>query len=608
MVEKIIRKIYHHKFLSIIIILLVVAGCFFGYRVLSGNKNTTQYALAQVKKDTLIVSVSGSGQVLALDQIDIKPKVSGDLVYLNIKKGQEIKKGAFLAQIDAKNYKQAVNEAEIALETAKLNLEDLLSPSGQSLLQAQNAYDQAELDYSKAKKDYENIETETVKNLNDAYENGYNNISTTFFNLSGYIKDLQDIMGTKNSEEEYLGSYKLILGENSPFISRFVGDYNLASDLYSKNFIFFREVFNDSSQDTIYKLISNTLKTTKAISSALESARHMYDTDAISNASSSYSISSVITKMKPKVESDLSSVFSDINSLQKNIDTIDNTVKDNPNTIIDSKIALSLAEEKMREKEKALQDLKNGVNSVDVRTQQNIVAQKENALALAKENLSNCYIYAPFNGVVSEIGVEKGDSISSGTLIASVVTKEKVVEISLNEVDAAKIKEGQRVILSFDALSDFSVSGKVAGVDTVGTLSQGVVSYGIKIIPDTQSDLIKPGYSVAGDIITNSSQNVLIVPNGAVKLQNGSHYVQTVVVSDSIKQNLSGNISASLLSSSPKSQEVTIGISNDLYTEITSGLNEGDIVISSTTNSNVPKTTTSSNSNNIFQTQRGFRQ
>ena len=72
---------------------MVIIGGYYGYQSLFGGKTTTSYVTAAVEKGTLIVSVSGSGQISALDQVDIKPKTSGDLVYLGIKNGQEVKAG-----------------------------------------------------------------------------------------------------------------------------------------------------------------------------------------------------------------------------------------------------------------------------------------------------------------------------------------------------------------------------------------------------------------------------------------------------------------------------------------------------------------------------------
>ena len=603
MISKISKLIRKRKFISVIILLVIIGGGYFGYQRLSKNNDSVRYAIAAVEKGTLIVSVSGSGQVAVLDQIDIKPKVSGDITAINITKDQEVKEDQLLAVLDSTDAQREVSDAEIALESAKINLEELLSsPEAQSLLQAENALAQAERDLEKAKKDYENIETDAERTLANAYEDGYSNVSTMFFKLSDYMKDLQDVLGTEKSEEEHISSYKLILGENSPFISRLLDDYYLARDLYNKNFIFFREVFRDDDRNTIYKLVNDTLETTKAISQALESARHMYDA-IITRDYKRYYISSVVDEMQPKIESDLSSIFSNINSLQNIIDTIDETVEETPDKVKDAELAFKSAYEKAEEKKTALVELKAGADPLDIKTQQNTAAQKEAALLDAKEKLSDHYIYAPFDGIVADLNndIKIGDSISSGTVLATLITQQKIAEISLNEVDVAKVKVGQKVTLTFDALPDTSISGKVLEVDTLGAATQGVVSYGVKITFDVEKEEIKPGMSVTADIITEAKPDVLVLPNGAIKSQGNSYYVDLVEASTEIEQQLAASISGITLSTSPKQQSVEIGLSSDLSTEIISGLEEGDIVVTSTISQDDTQTTT--------QTQRteGFR-
>lgn len=60
-----------------IIVFLVAGGGYFGYTKIFGNNNAVSYATAKVQKGTLIVSITGSGQVSASNQVDIKPKAAG---------------------------------------------------------------------------------------------------------------------------------------------------------------------------------------------------------------------------------------------------------------------------------------------------------------------------------------------------------------------------------------------------------------------------------------------------------------------------------------------------------------------------------------------------
>jgi len=127
MFKKIFGFVSRHKIITAIIIILAIIGGYYGYKTFFGAKTTTSYITATVQKGTLVVSVSGSGQISALDQIDVKAKTSGDAVYVGVKAGQEVKAGALLVQIDTRDAQKAVRDAEIALASAQLELEKMKS-------------------------------------------------------------------------------------------------------------------------------------------------------------------------------------------------------------------------------------------------------------------------------------------------------------------------------------------------------------------------------------------------------------------------------------------------------------------------------------------------
>ena len=128
--------------------------------------------------------------------------------------------------------------------------------------------------------------------------------------------------------------------------------------------------------------------------------------------------------------------------------------------------------------------------------------QKLNKLADARKNLQDYYIKAPFDGIVTGLDFESGDSVSRDEILASVITKEMVAKISLNEIDAVKVLKGAKAKLTFSALEGVEASGSVAKMDTIGEVSQGVVSYNAEISFDASNVLgLKPGMSVEVEII-----------------------------------------------------------------------------------------------------------
>jgi len=74
MFKKIAKLISQHKRISGIVLIILIASAYFGIKAIKSGSQGTSYVLAAVEKGTLIVSVSGSGQVTVLDQVDVKPE------------------------------------------------------------------------------------------------------------------------------------------------------------------------------------------------------------------------------------------------------------------------------------------------------------------------------------------------------------------------------------------------------------------------------------------------------------------------------------------------------------------------------------------------------
>jgi HlyD family secretion protein len=230
----------------------------------------------------------------------------------------------------------------------------------------------------------------------------------------------------------------------------------------------------------------------------------------------------------------------------------------------------------------SLSKLQTGSDPLDIQSQQLAVQQRVNALTDARETLADYTVRAQFDGVITSVSVHVGDVASSGAAIATLVTQQQVATISMNEVDVAKVAVGQKVNLTFDAVSDLSMTGSVAEIDAIGTVSQGVVTYNVKIGLDMQDERVKPGMSVSAVIVTNVHPDVLTVPNVAIKSQGTSYYVEII---DQPGSAISGSQGVTAITP-PRQQSVEIGLANDTSTEIISGLSEDTQVVMRTISSN----------------------
>ena len=571
-----------HKFISGIIILAIVLGGYFGFKNRNNNDNAVRYVTAAVAKGTLIVSVSGSGQVSALEQVDIKSKVKSDVVAVYVNKGDEVKAGKLIAKLNDQDFKKAIEDAEISLESAKLELEKLLTPDELTLLKAENALSQAT--ESKQK---------TEDNIEKAYEDAFGSVTSAFLDLPTIMTGAMNVLyGYDIAKSEtiisdydwnkavYQNSFSSIdRGTLTLFIESAESDYKIAREYYDKNLEDYKNADRYLEKNEVESLLDETTETTKSIAQAIKSEINLLDFVVDYLSSRDRRIYTKITAL----QSDLKSYLSKANSLSSSLVSVERSLQDNRETLVN-------AERTIEEKELSLAEIKAGPTELEIRTKESSIKQREATLLLAKQDLANCYIYTPFDGIITDIKIKNGDSVSASQVLANIITQQKIAEITLNEVDAAKVKVGQKATLIFDALSEISISGKVFEVDALGAITQGVVSYGAKIAFDTDVAEVKPGMSVTADIITDAKQDVLVLPNGTIKSQGNSYYVELVEASEEMKQQLLANVSGTVLPESPKVQLVETGLSNDLYTEIVSGLKENDIIVVSTVSSNNSQT------------------
>ena len=178
----------------------------------------------------------------------------------------------------------------------------------------------------------------------------------------------------------------------------------------------------------------------------------------------------------------------------------------------------------------------------------------------AQRNLDQATLVAPFDGIVAAVNYNVSDT-ASGTAVTIVDLSPLQVAVTVSEVDIAKIQVGETATMTLDALSGKSYHAKVISISPVGTITSGVVNYTVTLAITNADDTIKPGMTANLAVEVQRRDNVLLVPVRAVRTQGN----QKVVTMRSNGQSIQ--------------KAVSTGLSNDTSIEITSGLQEGDVVL-----------------------------
>ena len=160
------------------------------------------------------------------------------------------------------------------------------------------------------------------------------------------------------------------------------------------------------------------------------------------------------------------------------------------------------------------------------------INQYQASLKTAQTNLGYTKIVAPVDGTVISREIDLGSPVAASFqapelfTIAQDLTKMQI-EVSVSEADIGKVKEGQDVTYTLDGYPDSTFEGKVTQVRLSPTTVSNVVTYTVIVDVNNEDLKLKPGMTANVSIITNKSENVLCVPNMALKFTpdiNGPKY------------------------------------------------------------------------------------
>lgn len=238
-----------------------------------------------------------------------------------------------------------------------------------------------------------------------------------------------------------------------------------------------------------------------------------------------------------------------------------------------------------KELESAQRDYDNSVAEKALKTAQ--VKQAEASLKQAQIDLEYTRITSSVDGVVISREVEVGQTVAASfntpTLfnVAEDLTKMQI-EASVVEADIAKVKEGQKVEFSVDSFPDEIFEGVVTQVRNNPITTSNVVTYQVIIGIDNKDLKLKPGMTANVDIITAQKQNVLLVPNKALRFY-------TTDEKGEVKRYKDKGVWI-LKDKKPVRINVTTGVSDDDKTEISSKeIKAGDEVILEDKNAELAK-------------------
>ncbi len=613
------------NFVVLSVILLFVfsfAGCkSLGGRYGAGKSSTsskvaTGTQTVKVEKRDIKSVVNLSGSVTCEPEISVIPKASGKIIKVFVQEGDWVEKGDKIAEIDSTlaslNYKNAINSyrtaqvnyeiakqtydsdsvvtqaqanvrsAEASLNIAKLNL-DIAEKTNNSDIQVKQAEEQvkqAEINLENAKNNLENLKATDTSDESIAVSQLQ--VKSQELSLAIAQLSLKSLKEQKPTDEDIKQAEEQI---NQAKLNEEIAEQRLKEAADNPNTpdeeIKILEKQVDLAKSNVKmaelnldKLNNHGTPTDEDIEKAEDQVEQSKVALQIAEQNYAEAKKAKIAKENQikQAENQVKLAESQLAVANDNLTMAKNNASSSSDSIEIRKAQVSQAETNLNQANVSLSDAKRqvSINNDRIKLAELQMEQAYNAVQTALENLNNYTITAPISGTILSLNIEEGDTVSVGETVAVIGnTKNFIVKAYADEIDAVNIKKGQTAILSFDAFPHKEIKGSVEYIgNTTTATSQGVQAYKVKIKINDTSISLKDGLSANLDITTQMKSNVLAVPIESVLYQNGKYYVDVVKSDNTIQR-----------------KEVETGISSDDYTEIVSGLSEGDTILRVPSNS-----------------------
>lgn len=588
------RKKRKGKSGRIVIVLIVVLAVLLGGFFLYKKKTTSQkrqgdqsVSTATVKRTDISSELTASSALSPKDTYEVTSLVEGEVIEANFEEGDVVEKGQVLYRIDASSMDSDLSSAETSLQRAK--------ESAQT----------AQSDYAE----------ETARIAGNTYRS----------TASGYVKTLYIKEGDKvNNGTKIADLYDdSVMKITVPFLSGEAAEINVGDEA--------AVILEDTGEQ-----ISGTVTVVSSMEETLSGGRLVKNvtvevsnpggltTDTAASVKVDGFVCSAEGTFAAKTETTLSVEISGNKSLEiENLLIHEGSYVEKNSELF--QVTAKTAEEYLKE-------FKDAVESAD-----DNLENAENKLSNTQDSVDDYTITAPISGTVITKNAKVGDKISkssSGTTTMAVIydLSTMTLEMSVDELDVSSVKVGQSVEITADAVEGETFTGTVTNVSLQSSYSNGVTNYPVTVTLDDTGSLL-PGMNVDAKIILDSSENALVIPASALmrgnrvyvkkssdstenadtqrngssdnagdadsERKNHGDGTQNADSADrqpdagaeasgsskgsgtdnsSSKSTGSGKSGSSNVPDGFEAVQVTIGIINDDYVEILSGLSEGDEV------------------------------
>lgn len=474
-----------------------------------------------VDRGDIVDALQIGGQVTVMRQaklnFDLPVSQQAMLKTLDVKVGQPVEAGQLIATMDTSLLERAVTEAETELQRAQSDLTRLTAPAKPSeLALAHVAVTSARTELLLAQKALEKLQKPDLAELQAKVADAEQALNLARLDRSAV--DNQTDAGKTVRDLEYAQAWQQRrLAELADLVQH--GKANV-------------------EQSADYAALGEQLKQT---GDALTLAR-----------AQAQSLRAEADAAIQKAVDDLTQARKDLADAQAGADAL---------ALAKAQDAVASAQLGLDRAGQAEATLKAGSDPEKRTAAETAVADRQRSLDEAQAAVRRARLVSPFAGVIADLPTQVGEMISSRTVIAELDDLKTMSAVaSVDETEITKLREGQAVQLTIDAFPGEQFKGTVGAIPLQGKLDNDVLVFEVPIAFDYHDLPLKPGMSVLLAFELGRADNALRVPTAAL-------------ITDA------SGVSVELSSPVRKRASVKTGVSDGLYTEIVSGLRDGDLVI-----------------------------
>lgn len=530
-----------------------------------GSKPKISYDTQKVERGEVVEEVTVTGSLAPTQKVALEPEVSGRVVKLNVRSGAEVKTGDVLAELDSRDISSRIVSQRAAVDAARARLNELSAGATAAELQVAEAAvvtATTKRDSAIAAKADAEIALATAKSKAETLSAG--KLQALVLDYEKALVDANDAL-TRSTGAMYTNvDNQLTFGSTSQIHE--VNAINSRLTAQSK----VAALATTVSGVKVAGTVSAALDAYPAVASGLNAVKaHLEASRELLNYTSNLS-SGNLAEYRANVGAALSTISATLSLIDADRTSLDVQARLNDaeinaaqSSLTSATFAVQTAENGVSQAQADLALRQSGNRPEVIASQRAQVEVQEATLNGLYTDLSKRRIVAPIDGVVTDVAIELGETVSPGKAVVSMQTKGNYeITTNISEIDIGKVKVGDNVTITLDAFPKSETwTGKVVKIDPAEKVVEGVIFYQTTVVFDAADERLRSGMTANLTVETEKRTDVLRVPLRGLN--------QTV--SKTTVKVLRNGVSEEV--------EVTVGLQNNTHAEVLSGLAEGDEVI-----------------------------